>query len=45
MKPNNIVIRLALLIIPLALLAAGAGVFWQGTGEPYPLRPCAAKRS
>ncbi|MBL8101474.1 MAG: hypothetical protein JNM02_03000, partial [Anaerolineales bacterium] len=36
MKPNNIVIRLALLIIPLALLAAGAGVIWQGTGEPYP---------
>jgi hypothetical protein len=36
MKPNNIVIRLALLIIPLALLAAGAGVSWQGTGEPYP---------
>ena len=36
MKPNNIVIRLALIIIPLALLAAGAGVFWQGTGEPYP---------
>src|SRR5512134_2228944 len=36
MKPNNIVIRLALLIIPLAVLAAGAGVFWQGTGEPYP---------
>jgi len=36
MKPNNIVIRLTLIIIPLALLAAGAGVFWQGTGEPYP---------
>src|SRR5512134_254020 len=36
MKPNNIVIRLALLIIPLAVLAAGAGVFWQGSGEPYP---------
>ena len=36
MKPNNIVMRLALLIIPLALLAAGAGVFWQGMGEPYP---------
>ena len=36
MKTNNIVIRLALIIIPLALLAAGAGVFWQGTGEPYP---------
>jgi hypothetical protein len=36
MKPNNIVIRLALFIVPLALLAAGAGVFWQGTGESYP---------
>jgi len=35
MKSNNIVIRLALIIIPLALLAAGAGVFWQGTGDPY----------
>ena len=35
MKPNSIVLRLALLIIPLAILAAGAGVFWQGTGEPY----------
>jgi len=35
-KPNSIVLRLASLIIPLALLAAGAGVFWQGTGEPYP---------
>ena len=37
MKSNNIiVIRLALLIIPLALIAASAGVFWQGTGQPYP---------
>ncbi len=36
MKPNNIAIRLAIIIIPLALLAAGLGVFWQGTGEPYP---------
>lgn len=36
MKPNTIAIRLALFIIPLAILAAGAGVFWQGTGEPYP---------
>ena len=35
-KANSIVIRLAILIIPLALLAAGAGVFWQGNGEPYP---------
>jgi hypothetical protein len=36
MKPNSIVIRLASFIIPLALFAAGMGVFWQGTGEPYP---------
>jgi hypothetical protein len=36
MKLNTIIIRLALLIVPLALLAAGAGVFWQGSGEPYP---------
>lgn len=35
MKHNTIAIRLALIIIPLALLAAGAGVFWQGTGDPY----------
>ncbi len=35
MKTNAIAIRLTLIIIPLALLAAGAGVFWQGTGEPY----------
>lgn len=36
MKPNKTAILLAIIIIPLALLAAGAGVFWQGTGEPYP---------
>ena len=36
MKPDTSVIRLALIIIPLALSAAGAGVFWQGSGEPYP---------
>jgi hypothetical protein len=36
MKPNNTVLRLALIIVPLAMLAAGAGLFWQGTGEPYP---------
>lgn len=36
MKSNNIVIRLAVAIIPLALIAAGAGLFWQGAGEPYP---------
>lgn len=36
MKPNNVAISLALIIIPLALLAAGTGVLWQGSGEPYP---------
>lgn len=36
MKQNTIAIRLALIIIPLAVLAAGAGIFWQGTGESYP---------
>ncbi len=36
MKSNNTVIRLAILIVPLALIAAAAGIFWQGTGEPYP---------
>jgi len=35
MKSNTIAIRLALIIVPLALFAAGAGVFWQGTGDPY----------
>ena len=35
LKANNIAIRLAIVIVPLALLAAGAGVFWQGTGERY----------
>jgi hypothetical protein len=37
MKSNHtVIIRLALLIIPLALIAAAAGVFWQGSGDPYP---------
>ena len=36
MISNSVVMRLATIIVPLALLAAGAGVFWQGTGEPYP---------
>ena len=44
MKSNNIVIRLALIIIPLALLAAGAGIFWQGTGEPYPFETLRGER-
>lgn len=36
MKTNTLIIRLALLIIPLALIAAGAGVFWQGTDISFP---------
>lgn len=32
----NTRIRLAFIIVPLALLAAGTGIFWQGSGEPYP---------
>lgn len=36
MKPNPSLIRIALLILPLALIAASAGVFWQGEGEPFP---------
>jgi hypothetical protein len=35
MKPNRTVIGLAIFIIPLGMLAAGAGIFWQGSGEPY----------
>jgi hypothetical protein len=38
MKNTNISIRLAMLIIPLALVAAAAGVFWQGTGVSYPFQ-------
>lgn len=38
MKNNTIILRLAYLIIPLALIAAAAGVFWQGTGESYPFQ-------
>ena len=34
MKSNNIVIRLAAIITPLALFAAG--VFWQGKGKACP---------
>lgn len=36
MKTNNIVICLALIIIPLALVAASMGLFWRGSGDPYP---------
>ena len=36
MKTSSTILRLAILIIPLAILAAGAGVFWQGSGAPFP---------
>lgn len=36
MKTKTIVTWLAIFIVPLAMLAAGAGVFWQGEGESYP---------
>jgi len=36
MKTQKIVLRLSYLIILLTLLAVGAGIFWQGEGEPYP---------
>ena len=36
MKTNSIVTGLSILILLLAVIAAGAGVFWQGTGESYP---------
>ena len=35
MKTKHIVVRLALLIIPLAIFAAGAGIFWQGSGTAF----------
>lgn len=37
MKPINI------FIIPFVLRAAGAGVIWQGTGEPYPFEALRGK--
>jgi hypothetical protein len=36
MQTNRLIIRLAILIIPLALLAAGTGIFFQGTGDSFP---------
>jgi hypothetical protein len=36
MKNTTIILRLACFIIPLAFIAAAAGVFWQGTGASYP---------
>jgi hypothetical protein len=36
MKINPTIIRLSILITLLSLIAAGAGVFWQGQGRPTP---------
>jgi len=38
MKNTIIALRLAYFIIPLAFIAAAAGIFWQGTGQPYPFQ-------
>jgi hypothetical protein len=36
MKNSKTLLTLGILIVPLALLAAGAGVFWQGSGAAFP---------
>lgn len=36
MKEKKYLMTMTILIIPLAIFAASMGVFWQGTGEPYP---------
>ena len=36
MKSFNTVIKLSVLIALLAAVAAGSGLLWQGSGEPYP---------
>lgn len=36
MKNHSIVLWIAVIILPLALCAAAAGVFWQGSGEAQP---------
>lgn len=35
MKTSKILVRLSILIVLLSLIAAGAGVFWQGEGSSY----------
>ncbi|NTV64732.1 MAG: hypothetical protein HGA65_14535 [Oscillochloris sp.] len=34
MKPSGVIVGLAALIAVLALIAAGAGLFWQEAGSP-----------
>lgn len=38
MKNTPIILRLAYFILPLAFIAATAGIFWQGTGASYPFQ-------
>jgi len=35
MKTSKIITQLAIMIALLAVLAAGAGLLWQGVGDPY----------
>jgi hypothetical protein len=35
MKPSHAVVGLAALIMALALIAAGIGLFWQDSGRPF----------
>jgi hypothetical protein len=38
MRTSETLVTLSVLIAVLALVAAGLGVFWQGTGQPYEFR-------
>lgn len=35
MNTNKIVIRLSVIIVIFAMIAAGLGVFWQGQGDSF----------
>lgn len=35
MRSSNILVLLSWLIVMLALVAAGTGLFWQDSGSPY----------
>lgn len=37
MRSSNILVWLSWLIVVLALVAAGTGLFWQDSGSPYPI--------
>lgn len=38
MKNQALIHRITLFIIPLAMIAAGCGLFWQGNGNAYPFQ-------